>query len=117
MAGLWPWALHFGSSSIVPPTKPIESNRTFYRVWIRGCDINGTLGCAPCKNVVYEINSPAGALNLSLSNFNDVSFGSNHPGGANFVFCDGSVRFLTNSTPILLLKALASRNSGEVASQ
>src|SRR5262249_31739207 len=54
------------------PVQPIESTMTYYRVWIRGCDINGSLGCAPCKNVVYEINSPAGAFNLSLSNFNDI---------------------------------------------
>ncbi|MDR0705692.1 MAG: DUF1559 domain-containing protein [Planctomycetaceae bacterium] len=40
-------------------------------------------------------------------------WGSNHSGGANFVFCDGSVRFVseTNSTSILM--SLASRNGGE----
>ncbi len=41
-----------------------------------------------------EINSPAGEYNSSSFNFNDVSFGSTHPGGANFVFWRRFVRFL-----------------------
>jgi prepilin-type processing-associated H-X9-DG protein len=47
---------------------------------------------------------------------NQTPYTSNHPGGANFVFCDGSVRFLSNSTPLTTLQALATRNGGEVIS-
>jgi prepilin-type N-terminal cleavage/methylation domain-containing protein/prepilin-type processing-associated H-X9-DG protein len=43
-----------------------------------------------------------------------VNFGSNHPGGVNFVFCDGSVHFLQNSIPLLVLQALSTRAGGEV---
>jgi prepilin-type N-terminal cleavage/methylation domain-containing protein/prepilin-type processing-associated H-X9-DG protein len=45
-----------------------------------------------------------------------VTFGSCHTGGANFVFCDGSVRFISNGvgdTPGLL-PALCTRAGGEV---
>ncbi len=42
-------------------------------------------------------------------------FWSPHSGGANFVFCDGSVRFLTYSANDIL-PALASRAGGEVVS-
>jgi prepilin-type N-terminal cleavage/methylation domain-containing protein/prepilin-type processing-associated H-X9-DG protein len=42
-------------------------------------------------------------------------FGSWHAGGANFVFGDGAVRFLTNDTPLSLLYALSTIAGGEVA--
>jgi prepilin-type N-terminal cleavage/methylation domain-containing protein/prepilin-type processing-associated H-X9-DG protein len=39
---------------------------------------------------------------------------SNHPGGANTLMCDGSVRFLKNSTAMQVMWALGSRAQGEV---
>jgi prepilin-type N-terminal cleavage/methylation domain-containing protein/prepilin-type processing-associated H-X9-DG protein len=41
---------------------------------------------------------------------------SNHPGGANFLMCDGSVRFLKNSTSTPVIWALGSRAQGEILS-
>ena len=42
-------------------------------------------------------------------------WGSNHTNGLNFVFCDGSVRWVTYSTDINILAALATIAGGEVA--
>lgn len=48
-------------------------------------------------------------------NTNETPFTSNHAsGGVNVVMCDGSVQFLTKSTPLTLLQALATRGQGEV---
>ena len=47
---------------------------------------------------------------------NDVSFGSKHPGGANFALSDGSARFLQIDTDLPTLYNLASRDDGEVVS-
>jgi prepilin-type N-terminal cleavage/methylation domain-containing protein/prepilin-type processing-associated H-X9-DG protein len=45
-----------------------------------------------------------------------VDIKSFHPGGANVLMCDGSVRFLKNSTNILTVWALGSRAGGEIIS-
>jgi prepilin-type N-terminal cleavage/methylation domain-containing protein/prepilin-type processing-associated H-X9-DG protein len=43
-------------------------------------------------------------------------FASEHPGGANFVFADGAVKFLKNNINMVTYCALGSRNGGEVVS-
>jgi prepilin-type processing-associated H-X9-DG protein/prepilin-type N-terminal cleavage/methylation domain-containing protein len=58
--------------------------------------------------------------NLTLTQFaaRMTSYGSLHPGGTNFAFCDGSVRFISdsvNNTPTLMPK-LGTRAGGEVVS-
>ena len=46
---------------------------------------------------------------------NETPYASDHAGGgAKFAFCDGSVRTLTNDTPLKVLLALATRAGGDL---
>lgn len=81
---------------------------TRYRSWMRGAESGGKGWIAGCKNVANSLNTPGIAI------FNDISFGSQHPSGANFGMCDGSVRFVHDGISLNVYKAAASRDGGEV---
>jgi prepilin-type N-terminal cleavage/methylation domain-containing protein/prepilin-type processing-associated H-X9-DG protein len=57
-----------------------------------------------------------GALHDILYKSPIYSFRSTHPGGCNFLLCDGSVRFMKQSIDMTTYMALGSRNGGEVIS-
>jgi prepilin-type N-terminal cleavage/methylation domain-containing protein/prepilin-type processing-associated H-X9-DG protein len=80
-----------------------------YRVWIRGSDGNAV---GACKNAVNTINSTT--YNGS-NNFNDISFGSEHVGGAQFLMADGSVVFISQNIDMTLYLSLSSADGGERA--
>jgi len=48
---------------------------------------------------------------------NETPFTSAHPNGVNMVFVDGSTRFLTKTTPLALLQAMATRGWGEAVTE
>ncbi len=80
-----------------------------YRSWARGASGN-TIGGA--KNAEFGINiQPYNGSN----NFNSVSFGSQHTGGAQFAVGDGAVRFLSQTMDMPSYWALLTRAGGEVS--
>lgn len=79
-----------------------------YRSFVRGIHANLTAACA--KNVVHSIN----LIPYTSGNFNDVSFGSEHPGGCHFTLADASVRFVSETVDMDVYRATASRARGEV---
>jgi prepilin-type N-terminal cleavage/methylation domain-containing protein/prepilin-type processing-associated H-X9-DG protein len=64
---------------------------------VMGCRADCSSGCWP------EQNGPAMAA-------------SNHPGGANFLMTDGSVKYIKNTVNQLTYMSLGTRNGGEVVS-
>ena len=64
---------------------------------------------------VFDRSAPEGAAKtLSL---NDVYFGSDHPGGALFLWGDGRVQLLSDSLELQLFQSMATRNGEEVIAQ
>jgi prepilin-type N-terminal cleavage/methylation domain-containing protein/prepilin-type processing-associated H-X9-DG protein len=57
-----------------------------------------------------------GGTNSNASDGQYQNANSNHPGGANFLLCDGSARFIKSSVSIRTYWALGTRNLGEVIS-
>ncbi len=84
-----------------------------YFSWIHGLSDHWSHS-ANSKNLAYGLNEYEYLRNVR-HNANDVSMGASHTSGVTgFVFADGSVHELLPSVDIFILKALASRNGGEV---
>ena len=88
----------------------LERSPGSLRAWPRGCAWQND--CTASKNVTNAMNV---VKYNGGGNYNDISMGSNHPGGCNVCFGDGSVRFLRKSIDLnRVLLPLASRSGGEV---
>lgn len=94
------------------------------RVWMAGGGSQTNLDTFiyTSKNVTYPLHTACRAstnggtpttAECGAYQNNDMSFGSNHPGGCHFAMCDGSVQFISESIELATLKALASRKSAE----
>ncbi|MBL8890391.1 MAG: DUF1559 domain-containing protein [Planctomycetaceae bacterium] len=78
--------------------------------WVRGTGFGGTSnGMAGCRNVQNAIGTPYNGV------YNDISFGSLHPGGCVFLRGDGSTAFVDVLVDLAVYKAQCSRNGMEVA--
>ncbi len=49
--------------------------------------------------------------------YNNHSFRSRHPGGLQFAFADGSVRFIQNAIPLSVYRAMATIQGGEIVDE
>jgi prepilin-type processing-associated H-X9-DG protein len=62
------------------------------------------------SGVMWQVDADSARINGEAPQ----AFGSRHPGGAHFVFCDGSVRFFREGGDVDTLRWLAGRNDGRV---
>lgn len=81
-----------------------------YRAWTISTYVVTATNVAllSARNVSLGIN--AGVTNNA---FNDIGFGSQHPGGCQFAMADGSARFTSETIDHAVYLAIASRNGNE----
>ncbi len=90
---------------------------------IPGIEGNPPLTAAWCGQVAFQTEyehpsapylQPTHFYPINLSPTNYFCFGSRHMGGANFVFVDGSMRFISQTIDPLAFEALGTMSGGEV---
>jgi prepilin-type N-terminal cleavage/methylation domain-containing protein/prepilin-type processing-associated H-X9-DG protein len=62
----------------------------------------------------YDFSEHLGSTGVPINSLLEVAYGSRHPSGANFVFADGSVRFIGTSVSPATFTALGTRASNDV---
>jgi len=97
----WTRTLWFGYNASGSRTRPQGTALCYMR-------ING-----PLIDDIASNDPFLDGLNPIYKNMGQFGFRSNHPGGANFLFGDGSVRFLKNTIAPGVLKALSTPAGGE----
>ncbi|HEV3235812.1 MAG TPA: H-X9-DG-CTERM domain-containing protein, partial [Gemmataceae bacterium] len=85
---------------------------TNFDIQLAEADLNFVLTDAIANAAATDINVFSQYFNMRM-----WAYGSLHPNGANFAFCDGSVHYLTNGISLITLKALCTRAKGEVISE
>jgi prepilin-type N-terminal cleavage/methylation domain-containing protein/prepilin-type processing-associated H-X9-DG protein len=107
-------------------TLAVGERRYALRGWVRGAWYSGptdnpTQMCSSsAKNVTKPINSDVntwcyetnGCPNGRTLFFNELFFSSEHPGGAQFAFADGSVHYVSDGIEFRTFQDLAIRNDG-----
>jgi len=89
--------------------KGLELSPGSLRSWVRGALWDNDYTCS--KNVTNAMRT---VRYNGGGNYNDISMGSNHPGGLNVCFGDGSVKFIPETIDLnRVLLPLASRNGSE----
>ena len=84
----------------------------YYSNWLAGVS-NGESLSYGTKNISAPLHSIPYIPDIYVD-WNEMSFGSMHPGGANFCRADGSVEFVLENIELSIMLARASRNVGEV---
>jgi len=120
-----------GECTVSQNVTPTNTGYGGYPIWIAGNNNGGCNGAqhsgSMCRHVGANIVNGQfysnGASVASLANIyplnrrtgtqSDACFGSQHRGGASFVLCDGSVRFVADNINLNVYSAFGTRNGQE----
>lgn len=95
---------------------PAAGCTSSYRPWTQGAS-NGNADAAMycCKNVAAQLGRYVCYQSATVGRlFNDVTFSSQHVGGAQFLMGDGTVRFVSENIDFRLYQSISTAAEGEV---
>lgn len=110
-------------------TLAIGERLYLFRDWLSGSTWLGDpierICTGATKNIRYPVNADPNQFGYYKFDFaapadqrsmllNELQFASEHAGGSNFAFADGSVRLVPDSIDFTVLQALATRNGEEI---
>ena len=92
-----------------------KAGRKWAAIWVGHtgyyCSPDATIGCGVrISDNMWHLDDVSAQINGSAPQ----AFSSRHPGGANFGFADGSIRFFRQTADPATIKWLGSRNDGRV---
>jgi prepilin-type processing-associated H-X9-DG protein/prepilin-type N-terminal cleavage/methylation domain-containing protein len=97
---------------------PTLNDKIHYWAWAYYSSNAGDVMCGTAVPLNFRLPANFGSLPVPqkalLKAERLTNFGSGHPGGANFAFADGSVRFINDSISPVTYQALGTRAGGEV---
>src|SRR5262249_27933857 len=108
------WLAQCTAALQVNPSGRVTKAVALGQIWSFGITSFSLGNTLLAPNPRYPNCTQAGGNNLQTVGMYGLS--SYHPGGANVLMCDGSVRFLKDSTNMQTVWKLGSRDQGEVVS-
>jgi prepilin-type processing-associated H-X9-DG protein len=107
---------------LLHPTSPPNQNLAYRGRWAEGVAHTSR---QPLEQINWKLPASldAGAPAQGTPAWNDVyhkrtgAYGSEHSGGANLAFADGSVKFVSEKISLLTLRALSTKAGGEVVAE
>ena len=104
-----------GEATVSQNASPATTDQPCFPIWAGGNPNNAGCGNRHGVGSVFRwMDSAAGFyLNRRVNDESNVSFGSQHPGGGNFLMADGSCKFVSENIDAVTYRAVGTRNGGE----
>ncbi len=111
------WAAYWAafSSDLPPPLNGPPFNDLLYQAMWFGGPGQSWGAAGPGTYINYQLATVPDTYEDAYLRM--YAYGSGHPGGAQFAFADGSVRFLSNALPYQILHDLSTKAGGEVIAE